>query len=135
MFYIREEPNTITLCDMGYILEKKTSWSEKPEHLGQIPKIFGMILWKKLDGPSIVGSFISRWVQPCQRRVHPGYEYQGSADPTRMRQRALDNIEVKARIGELFNLADPNYARLSDIEHAFKPARPPPKVTRLAAYP
>ena len=38
----------------------------------------------------------------------------------RTRQEALDKIEVKARIGELFNLANPNYARLSDIEHAFK---------------
>ena len=36
-FNIHEEPNTITLCDAGYISEKKTSWSEKPEHLGQIP--------------------------------------------------------------------------------------------------
>ena len=46
-FYIREEPNTITLCDVGYIPEKRTSWSEKPEHLEQIPEIFGMIPWKK----------------------------------------------------------------------------------------
>ena len=29
-------------------------------------------------------------------------------------------MEIKARIGELFNLADPNYVRLNDIEHAFK---------------
>ena len=62
-------------------------------------------------------------------------EYQGSADPTRTRQEALDKIEVRARIGELFNLADPNYVRLSDIEHTFKLARPPPKVTHLALYP
>ena len=61
-FYIREEPNTITLCDVGYIPEKKTSWSEKPEHLGQILEIFGMIPWKKLDGLSVVRSFISRRV-------------------------------------------------------------------------
>ena len=32
-FYIHEEPNTITLCDVGFIPEKKNSWSEKPEHL------------------------------------------------------------------------------------------------------
>ena len=93
-----------------------------------------MIPWKKLDGPSMVGNFISRRIQPCQRRVHPGYEYQGSADPTRTRQEALDKIEVRARIGELFNLADPNYVRLSDIEHAFKLARPPPKVNHPALY-
>ena len=89
---------------------------------------------EKLDGPSVVRSFISQQIQPCQRRVHPGYEYQGSVDPTRTRQGALDKIEVKARIEELFNLADPNYARLSNIEHALKLARPPPKVTRLSLY-
>ena len=112
---------------MGFILEKRTSWSEKPEHLEQISEILGMIPWKKLDGPSMVGSFISRWIQPYQRRVHPGYEYQGSADPTRTRQGALDKNEVRARIGELFNLANPNYVRLIDIEHAFKLTQPPPR--------
>ena len=90
---------------------------------------------EKLDGSSVVGSFISRRIQPCQRRVHPSYECQWSADPMRMRQEALDKIEVKARIGELFNLVDPNYAKLRDIEHAFKLAQPPPKVTHLALYP
>ena len=119
---------------MGYIPEKRTSWSEKPEHLEQISEILGIIPWKKLDSPSMVGNFISRRIQPCQRRVHPGYEYQGSADPTRTRQEALDKIKVKARIGELFDLANPNYARLSDIEHAFKLAQPPSKVTYLALY-
>ena len=93
-----------------------------------------MIPWKKLYGSSVVGNFISQMIQPCQRRVHLGYEYQGSADPMRMRQEALDKIEVRARIGELFNLADPNYVRLSDIEHAFKLARPPPKVNHSVLY-
>ena len=44
----------------------------------------------------------------------------GKRRSTRTRKEALDKIEVKARIGELFNLADPNYVRLNDIEHAFK---------------
>ena len=88
-----------------------------------------------MDGPSVVRNFISRRIQPCQRRVHPGYEYQGSTDPTRTRKEALDKTEVKARIGELFKLANPNYVRLIDIEHAFKLARPPPKVNYAALYP
>ena len=82
----------------------------------------------------MVGNFISRRIQPCQKRAHPGFEYQGSADPTRTRKEALDKIEVKARIGELFNIADPNYVRLNDIEHAFKLARPPPKVNDASLY-
>ena len=120
---------------MGLIPEKKNSWTEKPDHLEQISELLEMIPWKKLDGPSVVGNFISRRIQPCQRRVLPSYEYQGSSDPTGTRQEALGKADIKARIGELFNLADPNYVRLSDIEHAFKLARPPPKVNYTALYP
>ena len=127
-FYIREKPNTITLCDVGLIPEKKNSWSEKPENLEQIAELLGMIPWGRLDGPSVVGNFISRRIQPCQKRIHPGFEYQGGADPTRTRKEPLDKTEIKARIGELFNLANPNYVALNAIEHAFKLARPPPKV-------
>ena len=100
----------------------------------QIVELLGMIPWGKLDGPSVVGNFISQRIQPCEKRVHPGFEYQGSTDPTRTRKEALDKIEVKAKIGELFNLADPNYVRLNDIEHAFKLARPPPKVNDASLY-
>ena len=59
---------------MGLILEKKNSWTEKPENLEQITELLGMIPWGKLDGPSVVGNFISRRIQLCQKRVHPGYE-------------------------------------------------------------
>ena len=59
-FYIREEPNTITLCDVVLIPEKKNSWSEKPENLEQIVELLGMIPWGRLDGPSVVSNFISR---------------------------------------------------------------------------
>ena len=74
-FYIHEEPNTITLCDVGFIPEKKNSWSEKPEHLEQITELLGLIPWGKLDGPSVVRNFISRRIYPYQKGVHPGYEY------------------------------------------------------------
>jgi hypothetical protein len=38
--------------------------------------------------------------------VHTGYEYQGSANQTRMRSEDLDHDEVVCWIRELFNLAD-----------------------------
>ena len=76
--------------------------------------------WSKLDGPSVVGNFISRRVQPCQKRVHSAYEYQGRVDPTRMRSEDLTPAEVREAIAELFNLADANYAPISVIERAFK---------------
>jgi hypothetical protein len=87
-----------------------------------------MLPWKRLDGPAMAKNFISRRVQPCQRRVHVGYEYQGLADQTRMRSEVLESDEVKLRIGELFNLSDQNYSPSSRIQHAFKLIRPAPKV-------
>jgi hypothetical protein len=39
-----------------------------------------LLPWNHLDGLAMAGNFISWRVQPCQRRVHVGYEYQGSAD-------------------------------------------------------
>jgi hypothetical protein len=65
-----------------------------------------LLPWNHLDGVAVAGNFLSHRVQPCQRRVHARYEYQGSADQTRMRSKDLDHDEVVHRIGELFNLAD-----------------------------
>jgi hypothetical protein len=66
--------------------------------------------------------------------VHAGYEYQGSADQTRMRPNQLHEDEIKQRIVELFNLADPSYHPLSIIMHAYKLIRPAPKVPRAPVF-
>jgi hypothetical protein len=74
-----------------------------------------LLPWNRLDGPAMVGNFISRRVQPCQRRVHAGYEYQCSTDQIRMHSEDLDHEEVIHQIGELFNLADQSYSPPSRI--------------------
>jgi hypothetical protein len=79
----------------------------------------------------MVGSFIYRRVQPCQRRVHSGYEYQGNADTTWMKKERIDEAEIHRRINKLFNLADCSFMPSNDRMHAYKLARPPPKVTRI----
>ena len=33
-FYIRDEPGSATFCDMGYIPEKRVSWTDLPEFAG-----------------------------------------------------------------------------------------------------
>jgi hypothetical protein len=58
-FYIREEHNTVTLCDDGYISEKRVSWNEKLEYAGQVRELMELLSWNRLDGPAIAGSFIS----------------------------------------------------------------------------
>jgi hypothetical protein len=82
-----------------------------------------------VDGPGVVGNFLSHRVQPCQRRVHPGYEYLGSEDTTRMLKENLENTEIHHRISELFNLADNSFVQSDDRMHAYKLARPAPKVS------
>jgi len=34
LFYIPEEPNTATFCDVGYPSEKRVSWTDRPEYDG-----------------------------------------------------------------------------------------------------
>ena len=87
-----------------------------------------LIDWSRLDGPGVVGNFLSRRVMPCQRRVHSAYEYQGSQDSTRMHQDSLEKPEIQRRINELFNLAGSSFERSDDRMHAYKLGRPAPKV-------
>jgi hypothetical protein len=61
-FYIREEPNTANLCDVGYIPEKRVSWSEKPEYTRQVRELMELLPWTRLDRLAVAGSFISRRV-------------------------------------------------------------------------
>jgi len=72
-FYIREEPGSATFCNVGYIPEKRVSWTDRPE----FPEM-SLIDWSRLDGPGVIRNFIVRRVMPCQRRVHSAYEYTGS---------------------------------------------------------
>jgi hypothetical protein len=66
--------------------------------------------------------------------VHAGYEYQGSADQTRMRPTRLHEDEIKRRIIELFNLADLSYHPLNVIMHAYKLIQPAPKVPLASIF-
>jgi len=113
---------------VGYIPEKRVSWTDRPTFTGQVADLMKLIDWSRLDGPGVVGNFIVRWVMPCQRRVHSAYEYAGSQDPTRMSPDGLEKAEVQQLMNELFNFTDDNFIRSSDRMHAFKLGRPAPKV-------
>jgi len=127
-FYIREEPGSATFCDVGYVPEKRVSWTDRPEYAGQVSELMSLIDWSCLDGPGVVGNFLARRVMPCQRRVHSAYEYVGSQDPTRMHRDSLEKSEIQWLMNELFNLANNNFVRSDDRMHAFKLGRPAPKV-------
>jgi hypothetical protein len=59
-FYIHEEPSNATLCGVGYVLEKRASWTDRPEYFNQIEELMNLIQWSHLDGPGVVRSFICR---------------------------------------------------------------------------
>ena len=119
---------------MGYIPEKRVSWTNCPAFAGQVEDLLKLIDWSRLDGPGVVGNFICRRVMPCQRRVHSSYEYAGSQDPTRMSPIVLEKTEVQQLMNELFNFRDDNFVRGSDRMHAFKLGRPAPKVILLTEF-
>jgi len=58
-FYIREEPGSATFCDVGYVPEKRASWTDRPEYTGQVEELMNLIDWSRLDEPSVVGNFLS----------------------------------------------------------------------------
>jgi hypothetical protein len=94
-----------------------------------VRELMMLLPWNRVDGPVVVESFISQRVHSCQKRVHAGWEYQGSADQTKMNTEPLDSDEVMHKVIELFNLNDEAYHALSVRMHGFKHARPVPKVT------
>jgi hypothetical protein len=51
-----------------------------------------------------------------------------------MRSNRLHEDEIKWRIAELFNLADPSYHPLSIIMHVYKLIRPAPKVSLASVF-
>ena len=80
---------------MGYIPEKRVSWTDRPEFTGHVADLMKLIDWSRFDGLGVVGNFICRRVMPCQKRVHSANEYAGSQDPTRMIPEILEKAEVQ----------------------------------------
>ena len=44
-FYIREEPGSAMFCDIGYIPEKRVSWTDRPEYTSQVSELMTLINW------------------------------------------------------------------------------------------
>jgi len=52
-------------CDVGYIPEKRVSWTDRLEYTGQVLVLMNLIDWSHLDGLGVVENFLSRRVMPC----------------------------------------------------------------------
>ena len=47
-------------------------------------------------------SFMKRRIQPLMQRVHPGFEYLGADDPSRMTKDEISNDEIVQRLSKIF---------------------------------
>jgi len=78
-----------------------------------------------LTGNGIVASFLRRRVQPLMQRVHFGFEYTGSLDPSRLILDAeLSEEIVLERLGWILSGVSMMPARVDEYDAA----HPPPEV-------
>ena len=56
-----------------------------------------MLKNKGITGDHVVFSFVSRRIQPLQRRKHPAFRYEGVKEPTRLTPEAISRAEVVKR--------------------------------------
>jgi hypothetical protein len=90
----------------------------------QVQELLELFDKTRIDGPIVVTNFIFRRVQPYKERVHPMYEYSGSADATRESLEELPSEEIDRRLAQLFDLA--GYRLLPSAMRAYKLTSPPP---------
>jgi hypothetical protein len=46
-------------CNIGYIPDKRVAWNERPELAEHVEELMALLPWNHLDGPAVVGNFIS----------------------------------------------------------------------------
>lgn len=87
----------MTPCDVSAIPESRETWRRGPValELDQVHELLQLIDRSRVDGVVVAANFIFRRIQPCKERVHPGFEYAGTSDPTRESPDILTSDEIK----------------------------------------
>ena len=104
----------------------QASWSSIGPGGKQVECILGAIAKfkdKGVTGDHVVSSFISRRIQPLQRRKHPAFRYEGTQDPTRLSPEAMARSEVVKRC---FKILD-NFDKSLILPALFSTVNPPEK--------
>jgi hypothetical protein len=104
----------------------QTSWSSRGPGGKQVECILGAIAKfknKGVTGDHVVFSFVSRRVQPLQRRKHPAFRYEGTKDPTRLSLEAMAHSEVVRRCCKVLD----NFDRSLVLPTHFSAVNPPEK--------
>ena len=73
---------------------------------GQVTTLLGALARLKkngVTGDTVVYSFLSRRVQPLQRRLHPGFRFEGREDPSRFSPDPIHQSELWRRCGKVLD--------------------------------
>ena len=78
---------------------------------------------KGVTGDHVVFSFVSRRIQPLQRRKHPAFRYEGTKDPTRLSPEMMAHFEVLRRCCKVLD----NFDKSLVLPALFLAVNPPEK--------
>ena len=87
----------------------KPSWNSKPADLTQVNDLLGQIerLRKKgLTGVTVVYSWVTRRIQPLQRRANLGFNYAGEKDPGRLTTDLITKPDALRRVNRVLDGVD-----------------------------
>ena len=69
----------------------------------------------------VVYSFLGRRVQPLQRRIHPGFRYEGLEDPSRFSSEKIDFADLFKRCCKVLD----DFEKSPALPRLFSAANPP----------
>ncbi|RLN25487.1 retrotransposon protein, putative, Ty3-gypsy subclass [Panicum miliaceum] len=108
--------------------QRQECWLKKPteEESRDIPELMKWIYHLKdqrVTGESMAYSFIECRIQPLQQRVHLGFEYEGTQDPSCMAPYVPSAEEVMRRVTRLFTgvTSEPYVPRLFGADYSPNP--------------
>jgi hypothetical protein len=102
----------------------RTNWSSAGPGGKQVECILRTIEIFKNKGVTsdhVVFSFVSRRIQPLQRRKHPAFRYEGTKDPTRLSPEAMAHSEVVRRCCKVLD----NFHKSLKLPALFSAVNPP----------
>ena len=80
---------------------RRPEWNKKPVDDSQIPKLLARIAslrQKHITEDVVIFDWMRRRIQPLQGQETFGFQYQGTADPSRYLEEEISNGEVFSRV-------------------------------------
>ena len=126
-FYVSNLSSSLPLRTPGPPV-KKSNWNSKGSGGDQVNFLLGEIKRLKTEHQICGASVIVNWsmgrIQPMQRRVHLGFQYEGEMDPSRYTRTKITEDDLKDRVLELLK----NVPEVANVAGTFSAARRPREV-------